>query len=116
MSDTFTIGSLSARLVTAPPVYDPGGAVCLADSLLDAASAELLSDAAHKAARRGAALMVVPCAHKNAAGQALLAGLGYTVASSWYHGSTVAAPVFWRRAQTPRQRFTPYVSSQGALR
>lgn len=34
MSDTFTIGSLSARLVTAPPVYDPGGAVCLADSLL----------------------------------------------------------------------------------
>lgn len=93
--------------------------------------------------------MVVPYAHKNAAGQALLAGLGYTVASSWYHGSTVAAahtqpgvrtatvddvnamlemgerkrkqyetlsPVFWRRAQTPRQTFTPYVSSQGASR
>ena len=71
----------------APPVYDPGGPVLLADRVT--AGAELGALAA-EATRRGAVLLVVPAAPGSAHAREL-AGRGWAVASDWYFGPPSAA-------------------------
>jgi hypothetical protein len=73
---------LSGLFGSAPPVYDPGGPVLLADRVAaDVGSAELDAEAI----RLGAVLLVVPAAPGSArAGE--LAGCGWHVASDWYFG------------------------------
>lgn len=66
----------------APPVYDPGGPVLLADRVQDGAdSAELEAEAR----RLGAVLLVVPAVPGTARAREL-SGRGWRVASDWYLG------------------------------
>ena len=66
----------------APPVYDPGGLILLADEVPDAAELIAVED---DAARLGAVLVVLPRppGHRH---EAALLERGWTVASQWYHG------------------------------
>ncbi len=67
---------------SAPPVYDPGGPVLLADRVAaDTDLAELTAEAI----RLGAVLLVVPAAPGSARAREL-AGCGWHVASDWYLG------------------------------
>ena len=80
-----------ASLVPAPPVYDPGGTVCLIDDFatVDAASwetagAALLAAVTAEAKRRGAVLGVVIAGHLDQSKRAMLARAGYAIASEWH--------------------------------
>jgi hypothetical protein len=85
---TFAIGDISVRLLTAPPVYAPGGQVAFVERMPAGANGDLLARMEFEAHQRGAVLMVVPCDSEHREHQALLAGRDYTFASSWYVGST----------------------------
>jgi hypothetical protein len=67
---------------SAPPVYDPGGPVLLADRVAAGADPAQLDAAAIRA---GAVLLVVPAAPGSARAREL-AGCGWHVASDWYFG------------------------------
>jgi GNAT superfamily N-acetyltransferase len=84
-------GFVFASLLAAPPVYDPGGPVCLVDDFAtrDAADwsrfgAALLADAVAEAKRRGAVLAVVIAGHLDEPKRAMLAEAGYSIASEWH--------------------------------
>jgi GNAT superfamily N-acetyltransferase len=86
-------GFVIATLITAPPVVDPGGPVCLIDDFAVSAAAEwetvglgLLRAAVAAAKDRGAVLTVVVCGHLDEPKRAMLRAAGYTVASEWYVG------------------------------
>src|SRR5205814_1857162 len=87
VSDTFTVAGVTGRLVNAPPVYDPGGPVCLVTTLPDDTNAVALALAEHEAKERGAVLIVVNCPH-GGSHESVLAAAGYQIASSWYTGPT----------------------------
>jgi GNAT superfamily N-acetyltransferase len=83
----FAIGALT----TAPPVYNPGGPVCIVDDFAVAPPEEwhvvggaLLAAMAREAQARGAVLMVVVCAQRDQAKRALLREAGCSVASEWH--------------------------------
>ncbi len=83
-------GFLIARLMPAPPVYDPGGATVLVDDFcVDDASAwatvgdALLTDLRERVRPLGAAQIVVICAHHDPAKRSLLADLDGRGASEW---------------------------------
>ena len=82
----FEIGGVTVHVTPAPPVYDPGGLVAFIGNLPGEAGAALLAEAETEAARRGAVLMVVQCTTTEESQEALLRGVGYTFASSWYSG------------------------------
>jgi len=67
---------------SAPPVYDPGGPVLLADDVADGMDAASLEA---EAIRLGAVLLVVPVAPRTARAREL-SGPGWQVASDWYVG------------------------------
>ncbi len=69
----------------APPVYDPGGPVLLADNV--AVDLDVLED---EAARMGAVLVILPTASGNDL-ECLLQSRGWTVASQWYLGRPVVS-------------------------
>jgi GNAT superfamily N-acetyltransferase len=80
-----------ASIMPAPPVYDPGGAVCLIDDFaaIDAAAwatagAALLEAVTAEAKERGATLAVVIAGHLDQPKRAMLARTGYTIASEWH--------------------------------
>jgi len=77
----------SGLLGPAPPVYDPGGPVLLADRVTAGADLAVLTA---EATRRGAVLLVVP-APPGSAHARELAGRGWAVASDWYFGLPSAA-------------------------
>ena len=84
-------GFIIGALTTAPPVYNPGGPVCIVDDFAVAPPEEwyavgsaLLAAMAHEARVRGAILMVVVCAQRDQAKRALLQEAGCTVASEWH--------------------------------
>lgn len=85
-TDTFTLengtDTLRAILVAAPPVYDPGGPVCLIEDWRE--NEALLAEAEQAAAARGAVLARVICTHADEDRAQMLAQRGYTVASEWY--------------------------------
>jgi hypothetical protein len=68
----------------APPVYDPGGPVCVARRVEKAAALESLE---RFAACSGAVLVIVPVEASRAALRGSLARRGYVVASEWYAAS-----------------------------
>jgi hypothetical protein len=85
--DGFIVGTL----LPAPPVYDPGGPVCLIDDFATrypgdwaAFGAALLADVTAEAKRRGAVLAAVICGHLDQPKRAMLASAGYGVASEWH--------------------------------
>ena len=84
-------GFIIATLVSAPPVYDPGGQTCSIDDfcVADASDwattgARLLDDAMAEAKTRGASQVVVVCGHLDQPKRTMLAGAGLTIASEWY--------------------------------
>ncbi len=74
--------TLRAIVLSAPPVYDPGGPVCFVEEWQGDES--LLADAGQEAAKRGSVLTRVICPHADTARAAALTRHGYTVASEWY--------------------------------
>jgi hypothetical protein len=87
VSETFTVAGIAGRLVTAPPVYEPGGPVCLVANLPDDTNADALAMAEREARERGAVLIVVNCPH-GGGHEDLLGETGYRIAGSWYVGPT----------------------------
>ena len=84
-------GFIIGALTTAPPVYNPGGAVCMVDDFAvappeawQAVGSALLAAMAQEAQARGAVLMVVVCAQRDQAKRALLQEAGCAVASEWH--------------------------------
>lgn len=90
-SGTELRGFAIGRLQAAPPVYAPGGPVCLIDDFCVASDAEWRSvgsellDAVEQVARsRGAVLSIAICPHLAAAKRSLLGDLGFGVAAEWH--------------------------------
>jgi hypothetical protein len=71
---------------SAPPVYDPGGPVLLADDVTDGTDAASLEA---EAIRLGAVLLVVPAVPGTARAREL-SGPGWHVASDWYVGRPIS--------------------------
>jgi hypothetical protein len=89
-------GFLLARLVNAPPVYAPGGPVCLVEAFGVAgerpdAGETLVEEAARRVRERGGVLLRIVCSHGDAARERFLADHGFTIASEWYVGATSTA-------------------------
>jgi hypothetical protein len=72
----------------APPVYDPGGPVCMA---LRVAAAGPLEELERFAAYSGAVVVIVPVEVARKELRANLARRGYVVASEWYAGPVASA-------------------------
>lgn len=84
-------GFIIADFVPAPPVYDVAGPTCRVDDFTVAESQnwqaigrELLEEVMRAAQRRGAAQIVVVCAHLDQPKRAMLAAAGFSIASEWY--------------------------------
>jgi GNAT superfamily N-acetyltransferase len=84
-------GAIIGRLIQAPPVYDPGGKICLIDDFVvaDPASWDSVGVALHRALQRcaaqaGAVATVTVCGAHDAPKRAALSGLGAHLASEWY--------------------------------
>lgn len=89
--DDVVVGFVIARLVPAPPVYDPGGPSGFIDDFVvgdDSAWAtigrDLLAQAARELTDRGAAQLVVVCGHLDEPKRNALASAGLSIASEWY--------------------------------
>ncbi len=77
--------TLRAIVLSAPPVYDPGGPVCFIEDW--SGDETLLSEAEQTAAAKGAVLTRVICPHSDTGRAASLTRHGYSVASEWYTAS-----------------------------
>ena len=84
-------GFIVGRLTVAPPVYAPGGPVCLIDDFCVgsdgqwATTGHALVEAIETQARsRGAVLLVVICAHHDAAKRAFLGTTRFAVTAEWH--------------------------------
>jgi hypothetical protein len=87
-------GFIIARLVPAPPVYDPGGATCLVDDFTvndtdswPAAGPLLLAMVRSWAAVRGAVQLVVVTAGSDEPKRAVLRTVDLSVGSEWWVGA-----------------------------
>jgi GNAT superfamily N-acetyltransferase len=83
----FVIGAITLP----PPVYNPGGPVCLVDDFAvanprdwESVGAPLLAAVEREAKARGAVLSVVVCAQGDQAKREMLQQAGATVASEWH--------------------------------
>jgi hypothetical protein len=90
-------GFVIARLVPAPPVYEPGGTTCLIDDFAvereDAwatLGAVLLQDVSRAARTRGAVQVVVVCGRHDEPKRSALRAAGLVAASEWWYGSIEA--------------------------
>lgn len=84
-------GFLIASVVGAPPVYDPGGPVCMVDDFAvsspekwQTVGQSLLAEATAQAKERGAVLSVIVCGHLDGPKRAMLRAGGASIASEWY--------------------------------
>lgn len=87
-------GWIMARLAQAPPVYEPGGKICMVDdflvrdeSLWSGVGSGLLMGCWDRAKAQGAVLLNVVCGPKDEAKRKLLAELKLSVASEWWVGA-----------------------------
>jgi GNAT superfamily N-acetyltransferase len=92
-------GFVIARIVTAPPVYNPGGLTCMVDDFAvlepadwPGAGVALLQGARNWAAEKGAAQLVVVTAHLDQPKRAALRGAQLRLASEWWVGPTAGRP------------------------
>jgi hypothetical protein len=93
-------GFIVARIVNAPPVYDPGGRVCMIDDFMVATAAlwspvgnALHAEAERIAAQSGAVISVTVCGQRDQAKREELRSAGAEVASEWYvHAIPSTAP------------------------
>jgi len=90
VGDSLT-GFVIGGLTTAPPVYNPGGPVCIVDDFVVASPADwptvggaLWAAMGREAKARGAVLIVAVCAQRDRAKRALLQKTGCSVASEWH--------------------------------
>jgi hypothetical protein len=84
-------GFIIARLMPAPPVYRPGGGVCLVDDFVvssaddwSSAGIELLRAATAAAAERGAVHAVVVAGHDDQPKRKALAASGLHIGTEWW--------------------------------
>jgi GNAT superfamily N-acetyltransferase len=84
-------GFIIAQVGEAPPVYDPGGLVCVVDDFVVAEPAlwntvgrDLLDEARRMARLRGAELAVVVCGQMDVPKREMLQAAGLYVASEWW--------------------------------
>ena len=84
-------GFIIAKVVTAPPVYDPGSLVCTIDDFVVASpdqwaftGTDLLQEVRHRALSRGASLAVVVCGHLDEPKREMLRAADFYIASEWY--------------------------------
>ena len=84
-------GFAVSAIADAPPVYNPGGPVCVIDDFAVAnpsdwssVGAALLNALEREAKSRGAVLTVIVCAQRDQAKRRLLQKAGTTVASEWH--------------------------------
>ena len=84
-------GFVIGRLQESPPVYAPGGPVCLVDDFCMASEAEwstiapqLLEAVEQRARAHGAVLSVVICPHRGSAKRRFLEEHNFEVASAWH--------------------------------
>lgn len=89
--DGATAGFLWARLVDAPPVYDPGGKVIMVDDFVVRAPGDwgttgkaLLEEAVRWGRGHGAVLLNVVCGPHDHPKRALMVATEMTVASEWF--------------------------------
>src|SRR5207245_8597168 len=85
------VGFVIGTITLAPPVYNPGGPVCMIDDFAvanpqewDSVGAALLTALEREAKARGAVLSVVVCARRDQAKRAVLQKAELTVASEWH--------------------------------
>lgn len=84
-------GFLVAMLVTAPPVYDPGGPTCSVDDFVVESPAlwplvgtALLERAIAITKERGAVQTVIVCGPQDQPKRNMLLSMGHTLASEWF--------------------------------
>jgi ribosomal protein S18 acetylase RimI-like enzyme len=84
-------GFVIASLISAPPVYDPGGLTCMIDDfcvglkgLWPSVGKALLQAVTHMAQAHGAVQVVAVAPHFDKAKRAMLRSAGLTIASEWY--------------------------------
>ena len=88
-------GFVIAAVVSAPPVYDPGGLACVIDGFCVAEEDQwqtlgtvLMREAAQRAKEQGAVQVVVVCGHLDQHKRSMLVAGGFTIASEWYVRNT----------------------------
>jgi GNAT superfamily N-acetyltransferase len=84
-------GFILAKLVGAPPVYDPGGHTCFADDFVVGEGQDwkevgrgLLEEARRQSRERGAVQTTVFSGHMDQPKRDMLSGLGFTIATETY--------------------------------
>ena len=84
-------GVLIATTMNAPPVYDPGGKVCMIDdyvvedpALWQEVGTHLLAHCRDWAKNQGCVLQIIVCGQKDVAKSTMLQDAGAEVASEWY--------------------------------
>lgn len=84
-------GFIISAIMIAPPVYNPGGPICIVDDFAvanpqawDSVGAELLAAVEREAKARGVVLSVVVCPQRDQAKRAMLQKAGAAVASEWH--------------------------------
>jgi len=83
-------GFVIVNLIEAPPVYAPGGKICMLDDFAvthndwDETGRALLSEARSLARATGAVQGVVVCGHLDEAKRNFLRSEGFSIASEWF--------------------------------
>lgn len=92
-TDTVAVGFIIARVIDAPPVYDPGGKTCLIDDfcvvspeLWPSVGDGLLAKVRAAAIDRGAVQLVIVCAGYDTPKRDAIAAAACTLASEWHVG------------------------------
>jgi hypothetical protein len=90
-ADKVLNGFIIGTVISAPPVYDPGGKVCMIDdfvvsesSLWSTVGVALRDETERRAALAGAVLSVTVCGQSDEAKRQVLLESGSHVASEWY--------------------------------
>ena len=85
------LGFIIGAVTMAPPIYNPGGLVCIIDDFAVAkpqewgsVGAELLAAVEREAKARGAVLSVVVCSQRDQTKRTMLQKTGAAVASEWH--------------------------------
>lgn len=85
------VGFIIGRLVSAPPVYNPGGLTCSIDdfvvgesSLWETVGADLLNQVRSVVVLKGASQVVVVCGHLDEPKRKALEKSSLTIASEWW--------------------------------